>query len=95
MALAEGAFVVTDRESGGREAASTDVTGQVRSVAFRRGRTELVVDVDGAGLVTAVARGVGDWRPRDVVGLELDADRVVRLPAIASGDPDVSRGRTD
>ena len=95
VALAEGAFVVTDRESGGREAASTDVTGQVRSVAFRRGRTELVVDVDGAGLVTAVVRGVGDWRPRDVVGHELDADRVVRLPAIASADPDVSWGRTD
>jgi len=92
VALAEGAFVVTGR---GDAARGGGVAGRVRSVAFRRGRTELVVDVDGAGRVTAVALGSGNWRPDDVVGLEIDPDRVVRLPPTASGDPDVSRRRTD
>ena len=93
VALAEGAFVVVggaDRRGG-----AGGVSGRVRSVAFRRGRAELAVDVVGAGLVTAVARGIGDWRPGDVVGLEIDPSRVARLPAVGPESVDVTTPRTD
>ena len=71
VALAQGAFVVAHDGA---------VPGRVRAVTFRRGRSELAVEVIGAGLLTAVAAG-GTWRPGDVVRLALDPQRVALLRA--------------
>jgi len=81
-ALAEGAFVVVPaaRLPGGSMPDGA-VPGRVRTVAFRRGRTELAVAVDGAGTLTALAPGAGSWRPGDLVDLVVDAQRVAALPA--------------
>jgi len=74
-ALAEGAFVV---------APDGAVSGRVVCVTFRRGRTELAVEVVGAGLLTAVAPS-GTWRSGDVVGLALDPQRMALLCAAPPG----------
>jgi len=84
-ALAEGAFIVAPdgAVAPGRPVVPDGVlTGRVVAVAFRRGRTELTVDVDGAGLLTAVAPGVGAWRPGDVVSLAVDPQRVALLSPV-------------
>ena len=70
-ALAEGTFLVVSDGA---------LPGRVVSVAFRRGRTELTVDVAGVGTLTAVAPGPGPWRPGNVVDLAVDAQRVALLP---------------
>jgi hypothetical protein len=46
---------------------------------FRRGRTELLVDVDGAGRVTAVAPGVRAVEPGHRVPLTVDPELVAVL----------------
>ncbi|MDM7854849.1 ABC transporter ATP-binding protein [Cellulomonas alba] len=80
VALAEGAFVVT------RDAAREDIGGAaglkgvVRGVTSRRGRSEVRVDVDGVGAVTALAPVGARWEPGDVVPLTIDADAVTVLP---------------
>jgi thiamine transport system ATP-binding protein len=74
-ALAPGALVV------GSGAAGADVLrGVVVQATFRRGRSEVVVDVDGVGRVTAVAPGVLVADPGDVVELTVDAQLVAVLP---------------
>ena len=72
-ALAEGALLVVPDGA---------LPGRVVAVAFRRGRTEVTVDVAGAGTLTAVAPGPGSWKPGDVVGLAVDAQRVALLAAV-------------
>jgi len=57
-----------------------DVTGVVAQVTFRRGRSEVAVDVEGAGRVTAVAAGVSRAEPGERVSLGVDADLVAILP---------------
>ena len=66
LALAEGAFVV------GRTGVAK---GTVRGVSSRRGRSEVRVDVDGIGVVTALGPVGGRWTVGDIVehGVEPDA----------------------
>ena len=72
LALAEGAFVV----------ARTGVAkGTVRGVASRRGRSEVRVDVDGIGVVTALGPVGGRWTVGDVVELGVEPDALAVLDA--------------
>ena len=65
------------RTAGGEVGA---VRGVVVQVTFRRGRSEAVVDVAGAGRVTAVAPGVLGADPGDVLRLTIDPELVAVLP---------------
>ncbi|MEZ0447659.1 ABC transporter ATP-binding protein [Cellulomonas sp. ICMP 17802] len=71
LALAEGAFVV------GRSGVAK---GTVRGVASRRGRSEVRVDVDGIGAVTALGPVGGRWAVGDVVVLGVEPDALAVLP---------------
>jgi thiamine transport system ATP-binding protein len=53
----------------------------VRGTTFRRGRSEVGVDVPGLGPVTAVAEGVPSLEPGATVGLGVDTAFVAVLPA--------------
>ncbi|WP_307802416.1 ABC transporter ATP-binding protein [Cellulomonas fengjieae] len=70
LALAEGAFVV------GRSGA---VKGVVRGVSSRRGRSEVRVEVDGIGVVTALGPVGGRWSDGDVVELGVEPDAIAVL----------------
>ena len=84
-ALAPGALVA-DRtapvadHAGGWSAAGAPPTGVVRSAAFRRGRSELAVDVVGLGAVTAVTTGAGAPEPGGTVVLRVDPAFVAVVP---------------
>ena len=71
LALAEGAFVV------GRSGVTK---GVVRGVSSRRGRSEVRVDVDGIGVVTALGPVGGRWSAGDVVELGVERDALAVLP---------------
>lgn len=71
IALAEGAFLV------GRTGVAK---GVVTGVASRRGRSEVRVDVDGIGAVTALGPVGGRWVPGDVVELGVEPDALAVLP---------------
>lgn len=70
LALAEGAFVV------GRSGVAK---GVVRGVSSRRGRSEVRVDVDGIGVVTALGPVGGRWSAGDVVELGVEPDALAVL----------------
>ncbi|WP_246125521.1 ABC transporter ATP-binding protein [Cellulomonas xylanilytica] len=70
LALAEGAFVV------GRTGVAK---GTVRGVSSRRGRSEVRVDVDGIGSVTALGPVGGRWSVGDVVELGVEPDALAVL----------------
>nr|WP_315096110.1 ABC transporter ATP-binding protein [uncultured Cellulomonas sp.] len=70
LALAEGAFVV------GRSGAAK---GTVRGVSSRRGRSEVRVEVDGIGVVTALGPVGGRWTAGDVVELGVERDALAVL----------------
>ncbi|WP_439897875.1 ABC transporter ATP-binding protein [Cellulomonas humilata] len=72
LALAEGAFVV------GRTGVAK---GTVRGVSSRRGRSEVRVDVDGIGVVTALGPVGGRWAVGDVVELGVEPDALAVLDA--------------
>ncbi|WP_146846895.1 ABC transporter ATP-binding protein [Cellulomonas terrae] len=72
LALAEGAFVV------GRSGVAK---GVVRGVSSRRGRSEVRVDVDGIGVVTALGPVGGRWSAGDVVELGVEPDALAVLDA--------------
>lgn len=72
LALAEGAFVV------GRTGVAK---GTVRGVSSRRGRSEVRVDVDGIGVVTALGPVGGRWSAGDVVELGVEPDALAVLDA--------------
>ncbi len=72
LALAEGAFVV------GRTGVAK---GTVRGVSSRRGRSEVRVDVDGIGVVTALGPVGGRWSVGDVVELGVEPDALAILDA--------------
>jgi thiamine transport system ATP-binding protein len=74
-ALAPGALLLA-----GSAAAEDALSGVVVQETFRRGRSEVVVDVEGVGRVTAVAPGVLVLDPGDVVGLAVDPELVAVLP---------------
>ncbi|WP_426593542.1 ABC transporter ATP-binding protein [Cellulomonas sp. McL0617] len=80
IALAEGAFVVgrSIREAAGSGAGVAK--GAVLGVASRRGRSEVRVEVDGIGAVTALGPVGGRWVPGDVVELSVDPDALAVLP---------------
>ena len=71
LALAEGAFVV------GRTGVAK---GTVRGISSRRGRSEVRVDVDGIGAVTALGPVGGRWSVGDVVVLGVEPDALAVLP---------------
>jgi thiamine transport system ATP-binding protein len=71
LALAEGAFVV-DRAGVAK--------GTVRGISSRRGRSEVRVDVDGIGAVTALGPVGGRWSVGDVVVLGVEPDALAVLP---------------
>ncbi|GIG23443.1 ABC transporter [Cellulomonas chitinilytica] len=75
VALAEGAFVV--RTGGGDPDA---VKGEVRGVTSRRGRSEVRVDVDGIGTVTALAPVGARFDAGTVLPLVVDPDALAVLP---------------
>ncbi|KQS99000.1 ABC transporter ATP-binding protein [Cellulomonas sp. Leaf395] len=72
LALAEGAFVVGH---------TGVVKGTVRGVSSRRGRSEVRVDVDGIGVVTALGPVGGRWSLGDVVELGVEPDALAVLDA--------------
>ena len=72
LALAEGAFVV------GRTGVAK---GTVRGVSSRRGRSEVRVDVDGIGVVTALGPVGGRWTVGDIVELGVEPDALAVLDA--------------
>ncbi|WP_081861737.1 ABC transporter ATP-binding protein [Cellulomonas sp. HZM] len=74
LALAEGAFVVA---RGDDEAVAK---GTVLATTSRRGRTEVRVEVDGIGAVTALAPAGTTADPGDVVPLTVDPDALTTLP---------------
>lgn len=72
VALAEGAFVVrTDPGA---------VKGAVQGVTSRRGRTEVRVEVEGIGVVTALAPVGARFDTGTVLPLAVDADALAVLP---------------
>jgi thiamine transport system ATP-binding protein len=80
VALAEGALVLGEPTSGAAATATpAPVEGVVVQGTFRRGRTELLVDVDGAGRVTAVAPGARAVDPGHRVPLTVDPELVAVL----------------
>ncbi|WP_146899838.1 ABC transporter ATP-binding protein [Cellulomonas aerilata] len=81
-ALAEGALVVLpsgEATVSGVVEQGVVVHGVVVRAAFRRGRSEVLVEVEGAGRVTAVAPGVSTVHPGDRVGLAVDTELVAVL----------------
>ncbi|MFC8190509.1 ABC transporter ATP-binding protein [Cellulomonas sp. NPDC057328] len=85
LALAAGAFVVTTGGTDGvaAESGTPDggtVTGTVAVLRSRRGRTEVVVDVPGAGRVTALAPAGWSCDPGTAVPLRADAAALAALP---------------
>lgn len=75
LALAAGAFVVVPDA----EAAGARVRGRVEVLRSRRGRTEVVVDVDGVGRVSALAPAGWTCAAGEVVPLRADAAAVAGL----------------
>lgn len=75
LALAAGAFVVVPDA----EAAGARVRGRVEVLRSRRGRTEVVVDVDGVGRVSALAPAAWTCAAGEVVPLRADAAAVAGL----------------
>jgi thiamine transport system ATP-binding protein len=53
--------------------------GIVRGVSSRRGRSEVRVEVDGIGAVTALGPVGGRWTPGDVVELGVEPDALAVL----------------
>lgn len=86
-AYAAGAFVVVEDGTGGAApAVGADLsdgvaTGRVVGTAFRRGRVEVSVDVEGVGRVTARAPAGRTWAPGDAVALAVDPSGLASLPA--------------
>lgn len=88
-AYAAGAFVVVEDGPGGAAAAPPSgadlpdgvATGRVVGTAFRRGRVEVTVDVEGVGRVTARAPAGRTWAPGDVVALAVDPSGLASLPS--------------
>ncbi|MCC2314965.1 ABC transporter ATP-binding protein [Cellulomonas xiejunii] len=87
LALAAGAFVVApdlSPEASPRLAASGDagpgVTGVVEVLRSRRGRTEVVVDVDAVGRLSALAPAGWTCAPGTRVPLRVDSAAVAGLP---------------
>ncbi|MDC7123740.1 TOBE domain-containing protein, partial [Cellulomonas fimi] len=82
VALAEGAFVVERVGSPGVVGAIGEdgVKGVVLAVTSRRGRSEVRVDVDGIGPVTALAPVGVQLDPGSVVPLAVDPDALAVLP---------------
>lgn len=80
LALAEGAFVVVDRAAAGDGAQDQGTKGAVVAVTSRRGRSEVRVDVDGIGVVTALGPVGARLDPGSVVALAVDPDAVAVLP---------------
>ncbi|AEE44481.1 ABC transporter ATP-binding protein [Cellulomonas fimi] len=80
LALAEGAFVVVDRGAAGTVAQDQGTKGAVVAVTSRRGRSEVQVDVDGIGVVTALGPVGVRLDPGSVVALAVDPDAVAVLP---------------
>lgn len=96
LALAAGAFVVTapppaDRDTGPGQpghrgtgvpvgGADGSVVGVVQVLRTRRGRTEVVVDVEGVGRVSALAPAGWTAPTGACVGLRVDAAAVAGLP---------------
>lgn len=78
VALAEGAFVV---RTGGGSGDLDAVKGEVRAVTSRRGRSEVRVDVDGIGTVTALAPVGARFDAGTVLPLAVDPDALAVLPA--------------
>ncbi|MBO0924606.1 ABC transporter ATP-binding protein [Cellulomonas sp. zg-ZUI199] len=78
LALAAGAFVVAPDVGG--DARTADVTGTVHALRSRRGRTEVVVDVDGVGRVSALAPAGWTCPPGVRIALHADAAAVAGLP---------------
>jgi thiamine transport system ATP-binding protein len=79
-ALAEGALVVVGAPgAAARDRPAPGVEGVVVQTTFRRGRTEVLVDVEGAGRVTAVAPGVREVHPGERLDLEVDRELVAAL----------------
>jgi thiamine transport system ATP-binding protein len=78
-ALAPGALVV-HRLAGGSAPGAAPVTGVARGATFRRGRSEVAVDVAGLGTVTAVAPGMPAFRPGESVELRVDPAFVAVVP---------------
>ncbi|QHT57780.1 ABC transporter ATP-binding protein [Cellulomonas sp. H30R-01] len=87
VALAEGAFVVERVPSPGVVGAIGEdgVKGVVLAVTSRRGRSEVRVDVDGIGPVTALAPVGVQLDPGSVVPLAVDPDALAVLPLDAPG----------
>lgn len=87
VALAEGAFVVERVASPGVVGAVGEdgVKGVVLGVTSRRGRSEVRVDVDGIGPVTALAPVGVQLDPGSVVPLAVDPDALAVLPLDATG----------
>ena len=71
LALAEGAFVV-DRAGVAK--------GTVRGISSRRGRSEVRIEVDGIGVITALGPVGGRWSVGDVVVLGVEPDALAVLP---------------
>ena len=83
IALAEGAFVVSRPVlglSGTADGRPPSAKGTVTGVASRRGRSEVRVEVDGIGAVTALGPVGGHWSPGDVVELAVEPDALAVLP---------------
>ncbi|MGY4644807.1 ABC transporter ATP-binding protein [Cellulomonas sp. URHB0016] len=76
LALGEGAFVV---RAGTSDLPDT-VKGEVRAVTSRRGRSEVRVEVDGIGTVTALAPVGARFDAGAVLPLVVDADALAVLP---------------
>ncbi|WP_124341550.1 ATP-binding cassette domain-containing protein, partial [Cellulomonas algicola] len=87
VALAEGAFVVERIPSPGVVGAIGEdgLKGVVLAVTSRRGRSEVRVDVDGIGPVTALAPVGAQLDPGSVVPLAVDPDALAVLPLDATG----------
>nr|WP_218051646.1 ABC transporter ATP-binding protein [Cellulomonas algicola] len=87
VALAEGAFVVERIPSPGVVGAIGEdgLKGVVLAVTSRRGRSEVRVDVDGIGPVTALAPVGVQLDHGSVVPLAVDPDALAVLPLDATG----------
>lgn len=82
LALAAGAFVVVPDAArpADHAAAPDDVTGTVHLLRSRRGRTEVVVDVESVGRVSALAPAGWTCTPGTRVALRADAAAVAGVP---------------
>jgi thiamine transport system ATP-binding protein len=91
IALAEGAFVVSRPVvglSGAADGRPAVAKGTVAGVSSRRGRSEVHVEVDGIGAVTALGPVGGRWTPGDVVELSVEPDALAVLPLSPPDLPD-------